>query len=77
MEEQEKQVEETQNTTPADENAGEQSAKPEVIEINSKSSIFRYFLGAMLVFGVCFVCCMFFKLCSCKLALLDEACNQP
>ncbi len=38
---------------------GETENKPKVIEINSKSSIFRYFLGAMLIFGICFVCCIF------------------
>lgn len=33
--------------------------KAKIIEIITKSSIFGYFLNAMVIFGVCFVCCWF------------------
>lgn len=33
--------------------------QPKVIEIITRSSVFKYFLGAMIIFGVCFVSCMF------------------
>ena len=30
-----------------------------IIEVVSSSSLFKYFLGGMVIFGVCFVCCLF------------------
>ncbi len=36
-----------------------QSEHTKVIEVNTSTSLFRYFLGAMIIFGVCFVSCLF------------------
>ncbi len=33
--------------------------QPSVIEIVTNSSIFKYFLGGMVIFGVCFIVCLF------------------
>lgn len=33
--------------------------QPNIIEVVSSSSLFRYFLGGMVIFGVCFVSCLF------------------
>lgn len=41
------------------ENQGTDSSKREVIEISTKTSIFRYFLGAMAIFGACFISFLF------------------
>ena len=30
-----------------------------IIEIVAKSSIFKYFLGGMVIFGICFIACLF------------------
>jgi len=35
------------------------TATPSTIEIVTSSSIFRYFLGGMIIFGVCFIACLF------------------
>ena len=40
-------------------NNEQNTKKTKVVEIITKSSIFGYFLNAMIIFGVCFVCCWF------------------
>lgn len=37
----------------------EHKGSTKVIEIVTSSSIFKYFLGAMIIFGVCFISCLF------------------
>ena len=33
--------------------------KPKIIEIVTGSSVFKYFLGALIIFGICFISCLF------------------
>ena len=47
-------VDQTENQPEVD-----QQPKPKVIEIQSKPSFFSYFLSAMVIFGICFVCFLF------------------
>ena len=34
-------------------------SQPNIIEVVSSTSLFKYFLGGMIVFGICFVSCLF------------------
>ena len=40
-------------------NIPKKQERPKVIEIQTRSTIFSYFLGAMVIFGICFVCFLF------------------
>ena len=49
----------TQPQEDLSQNQEQHTKKTKIIEIITKSSIFGYFLNAMIIFGVCFVCCWF------------------
>lgn len=51
-------IQETANVT-GETQQSEHKSPTKVIEIVTASSIFKYFLGAMIIFGVCFVVCLF------------------
>lgn len=48
-----------QESASQDTNNQTKTKKHKTIEIITRSSIFSYFLNAMIIFGVCFVCCWF------------------
>ncbi|MBQ7467185.1 MAG: signal peptidase I [Clostridia bacterium] len=51
-------VADNDTTDDAKQNTDEYS-KPKIIEIAAGNTLFGYFLGAMIIFGVCFVCSIF------------------
>jgi len=52
-----REIKETKNNL--ENKPSEVPTKPSIIEIVCKSSIFKYFLGGMVIFGVCFISCFF------------------
>lgn len=55
----EKSLSESQKNVASDQANQEDQSKPKIIKITAGNSVFGYFLGAMVIFGVCFVCCVF------------------
>ena len=55
----ERSLSESQKDVASDQAKQESQSKPKIIEITAGNSVFGYFLGAMVIFGVCFGCCVF------------------